>query len=65
MVLTNLFLAVSTLGGCGGLERTHCELLLINQYSGSITSIAIAKTRNNIGMAHGYFIRSLGHCISP
>ena len=35
--------------------------LLINQYSGSIT---IAKTMNNIRISHGYFIRSLGHCIS-
>ena len=35
-------------------------LLLINCYIGSI-----AKTMNNIGISHDYFIRSLGHCISP
>ena len=26
---------------------------------------AIAKTMSNIGISHCYFIRSLGHCISP
>ena len=40
-------------------------LLLINQYSSSITINVIAKTMNNIGISHGYFIRSLGLCISP
>ena len=24
----------------------------------------MTKTMNNIGIPHGYFIRSLGHCIS-
>ena len=37
-------------------------LLQINQYS---SNIAIAKTMNNIGISHGYFIRSLGNCIIP
>ena len=39
-------------------------LLLINHYVGNITINAITKTMNNIGIPHGYFIRSLGHCIS-
>ena len=37
-------------------------LLPINRYSGRITT---AKIMNNSGISHGYFIRSLGHCISP
>ena len=40
-------------------------LLPINQYSGSIAINVMGKTTNNIGISHGYFIRSLGHCISP
>ena len=40
-----------------------CNILLpINQYSGNN---AIAKTMNKIRISHGYFIRSLGHYISP
>ena len=40
-------------------------LLLINHYIGSIAINAMTKTMNNIGIPHAYFIRSLGHCISP
>ena len=40
-------------------------LLPINQYSGSIAISMIAKTMNDIGISHGFFIRSLGHCINP
>ena len=40
-------------------------LLLINLYIGSIAISAMTKTMKNIGISHGYFIRSLGHCISP
>ena len=40
-------------------------LLPINLYSGSITTNAIAKTMSDIRISYGYFIRFLGHCISP
>ena len=40
-------------------------LLPIYCYIGSIAINAMTKTMNNIGIPHGYFIRSLGHCISP
>ena len=40
-------------------------LLPINHYIGSIAIKAMTKTMNNIGIPHGYFIRSLGHWISP
>ena len=40
-------------------------LLLIDHYIGSIPINVIVKTLNNIRTSYGYFIRSLGHCISP
>ena len=39
--------------------------LPIDRYIGSIAISAMTKTMKNIGIPHGYFIRSLGHCISP
>ena len=39
--------------------------LLISQYNSGITINAVAKTISNIRISYGYFIRSLGHCISP
>ena len=46
-------------------ELFYNILLLINCYIGSIAISTMTKTMNNIGILHGYFIRSLGHCISP
>ena len=40
-------------------------LLPINHYIGSIAISTMTKTVKNIGIPHGYFIRSLHHCISP
>ena len=40
-------------------------LLPINHYISSIPINVIAKTLNNIRKSDSYFIRSLGHCISP
>ena len=40
-------------------------LLLVNCYISIIPIYVIAKTMNNIRTSYGYFIRSLGHCISP
>ena len=43
----------------------HNILLPINCYFGSIAVNAMTKTMKNIGISVGYFIRSLGHCVSP
>ena len=40
-------------------------LLPVNHYIGSIPIYVIAKTMNNIKISYGYFIKSLGNCISP
>ena len=40
-------------------------LLQINCYISGIPINVIVKTLNDIRTSHGYFIRSLGHCISP
>ena len=50
---------------CQNLLLLYNILILINCYIGSITINAVTKTMNNIGIPHGYFITSLGHCINP
>ena len=40
-------------------------LLLINCYIGNTAINAVTKIMKNIGISHGYFIRSYSHCISP